>query len=118
MSDIKQKLQELAQLSLFASRISEIQENNLKKFPFVFFEQVQEAQVEYDLGHGINNHSKEINHNSFVTYHLTLNKDANANFLNKRFAALENGVRSLFWKDVKVLIYFNGQLVYGSKDVE
>lgn len=116
MSDIKRKLQEMAQLTLLSNRISEIQENNLKKFPFVFFEKVGEAQIEYDLGHGTNETAREINHKSSVTYHLMLDKQSNDNFLNKRFAALENGVRSLFWKDVKVSVYFNGQLMYESKD--
>lgn len=117
MSDIKKKLQEMAQLTLLSNRISEVQELNLKKFPFVFFEKVQEAQIDYDLGHGANKASQEVNHKSLVTYHLSIDKEANKNFLDKRFSALESSVRNLFWKDIKVSVYFNGQLVYESKDV-
>lgn len=116
MSDIKQKLQELSQLTLLANRISEIQEENLKKFPFVFFEEIREAQIDYDLGHGANEATREVNHKSSVTYHLLLNKEANTKILDKRFAALENGVRSIFWKDVRVVVYFNGELAYESKN--
>ena len=66
MSDsLKKHLKELAQLSMLANRISEIQEKNLKLFPFVFFEGLKEVTIDYDLGHGVNEGTKEINHNNF-----------------------------------------------------
>lgn len=118
LSDLKQKLQEMAELSILANRISEIQERNLKMFPMVFFDDVAEARIDYDLGHGINEETKEVNHASRVSYYLLFKgqqKD-DATF-QKRCSILEDAVRKLFWKDIKVEIYVNREKVYESKDV-
>lgn len=117
MSDTKQKLKEMAQLSLLANRISEIQERNMKNYPFVFFENVTLASIDYDLGHGFNEEAKQLQHNSYVTYNLELNEEENAPFLDKRFAALESSIRAIFWKDIKVKVLFNKKQVFESKDV-
>lgn len=117
MSNTKQKLKEMAQLSLLANRISEVQEKNLKNFPFVFFESITLASISYDLGHGVNEETKQLNHNSHVIYDLELDESHNTQFLDKRFAALESSVRAVFWKDVKVKVLFNGKSVFESKDV-
>lgn len=121
MSDgLRKHLKELAQLSLLANRISEIQEKNLKMFPFVFFEELKEVRIDYDLGHGVNENTKEVYHKSHVSYYLTVeektNNDINSN-INKRFLALESSVRTLFWKDIIIKIYINDKLAYESKDV-
>lgn len=117
MSDTKQKLKEMAQLSLLANRISETQELNLKNFPFVFFESVSGVRIDYDLSHTVNEEAKELCHASHVTYKLELDEKYNTQFLDKRFSAIETSVRTLFWKDIKVMVYFNDKLVYESKDV-
>lgn len=118
MSDkLRQQLKEMAQLSILANRISEVQEKNLKNFPFVFFNDVKLVRIEYDLGHAINKNKKEINHNSFITYYLTLNEETNKTFLEKRFLAMEVAIRDLFWKDVILKVLFNTKPVYESKHV-
>jgi len=117
LSDTKKKLQEMAQLSLLANRISEVQEKNMKSYPFVFFEQVGLASIDYDLGHGFNEKAKQLEHNSYITYDLELNEAANAKNLDKRFAALEAALRAVFWKDIKVKVLFNRKQVFESKDV-
>lgn len=117
MSNIKKTLSEMAQLAMFSGRISEVQEQNMKVFPFVFFEGVTEVKIDYDLGYGINDDTKEINHKSFIGYELQLDESANKLHLDKRFAALEFSVRELFWKDIAIKISFNGKEVYGSKNV-
>ena len=121
MSDsLRKHLKELAQLSLLANRISEIQEKNLKMFPFVFFENLKEVKIDYDLGHGMNESTKQVHHKSSVSYYLTIeqitNNDINNN-IDKRFLALEASVRNLFWKDILVKVFINDKLAYESKDV-
>jgi|SRR6202158_2035052 len=123
LSDLKQKLQEMAQLSILANRISEVQEKNLKMFPLVFFDNVAEAKVDYDLGHGIKENTKEVNHASRVSYYILygmnipLLKNDDANSLRNRCLNLQNAVRQLFWKDIKVEVYINREKVYESEDV-
>jgi hypothetical protein len=67
----------MAQLSLLANRISEIQAKNLQYFPFVFFEKVSEVKIDYDLGHGTDEKTKEVHHKSLVSYYLILDEKAN-----------------------------------------
>lgn len=118
LSDLRKNLKEMAQLTLLSNKISEIQWKNMKMFPFVFFEKVTEVRIDYDLGHGIDEKSKEVRHKSYVTYYLTLDEKTNENALDKRFLALETSIRELFWKDVRVLVYFNDKVVFASKGHE
>ena len=105
----------MAQLTVFANRISEVQEKNLKMFPFVFFHGVKEVSIDYDLGHAVAENLKEVHHKSFVSYSLTLDDTIVDTNLDKRFLALESSVRQLFWNDIVVRILFNGNKVYESK---
>lgn len=99
----------MAKLSLFSNRISEIQEQNLKCYPFVFFEGVTCAKVDYDLSRSGERH---------VTYNLELDETENSLIsLQSRFIAIERSTRALFWNDLKVRVNFNGKLAYESKDV-
>lgn len=117
MSDTRQKLKEMAQLSILANRISEVQEKNLKMYPFVFFDGVSIVSIDYDLGHGVDEKSKEVHHKSLVAYHLTLDEKANERLLEKRLKTLEISVRAILWQDIIVKVFFNSKLVYESKDV-
>lgn len=116
----------MAKLTMLSNRISEIQEKNLKMYPFVFFEAVSGVIVNYDLSNSLDMESEtnkgEIKYgfnepkdsHLRVSYYLKLDTKLNANE-EKRFMAIENAVRSLFWKQVKVEVYFNEKLVYKSK---
>jgi hypothetical protein len=108
----------MAMLSVLANRVSEVQTKNLQTFPFVFFNEVKEASIDYDLAHRSTEKTAPngpiSKFDSRVTYHLTLNEGANAN-LEKRFFALQESVRVLFWKDITVEVYLNGKK-YESKN--
>lgn len=121
--DISQTVKDMAKLVVASNRISEVHEMNLKTYPFIFFEQITEAKIDYDLYvrhdvdlDGKNNLTiKKPLTNCHVSYYLTLNEDANKTNLQRRFETLENSVRALFWKDLSVEIYFNDNIVYKSK---
>lgn len=129
MSDDTEKtVREMAKLSVLADRISEIQEKNLKMYPFVFFEGVKSVRISYDLSNnlGVNteedekkadikyNISKPETNHLRVSYYIALDERLNGQ-LEKRYEALENSVRNLFWKQVVVEVYFDGKLKYKSK---
>src|SRR5271168_726111 len=115
-------LSEMARLTALSGRISDVQEKNLKLFPMVFFNDVDVCKIDYDLSHkqdvlediegnlAISAPAK----NHFVAYHLTLNETSNTFGLDKRYEALEKSVRTLFWTDVSVEVYLNGQIKYKS----
>lgn len=117
MSDIDKKLKEMAQLTLLSHRISAIQEKNLKLFPFVFFHGTQTVEIEYDLGHGIDEKKKEVHHSSYVHYNLTIDEKEPNHHMNKRFMALERSVRKIFWNDVAIKVTINGNKVFESEYV-
>lgn len=117
-------LSEMARLTMLSNRISEVQEKNLKSFPLVFFNAVNEdlSIINYDLSHKsdvledpegkliINTPTR----NNYVAYYLELDETKNTEDLDKRYLALEKSVRTLFWNDVSVEIYFNGNIKYKS----
>ena len=126
---IEQKLREMAKLSLLNNKINPIQEKNLKMFPLVFFNDVKEVKIDYDLTNlaMINTEEDaekvEINYkignvetkHFRVSYHVTLDEANNTN-LEKRFEALKVAVRNLFWNNIKVEVFFNEKLVYTSSE--
>lgn len=118
-------LSEMARLTALSGRISEVQIKNLQMFPLVFFNDIKEVKVDYDLSHKSDILEDEVSdkliinaptRNAYVAYYLTLDEVDNTD-LDKRFMALEKSVRTLFWKDISVEIYFNGQIKYKSTKV-
>lgn len=55
--------------------------------------------------------------NNYVAYYLTLEETKNTEDLDKRYMALEKSVRTLFWNDVSVEVYFNNKIMYKSAKV-
>lgn len=118
-SAIREKVKDMAKLSILANRISEIQEKNLKAYPFVFFNEVKTVSIDYNLGHTQTKSipgEKEIKWDTWVSYYLELNESANPN-QERRFFCIEEAARVLFWKDLIVRVYFNGKKMYESKNV-
>ena len=120
-SSTPELLSEMARLTAMSNRISEVQARNLQMFPLVFFNNVSECKIDYDLSHKsdvledmdgkliINAPTR----NNYVAYYLVLDEASNQD-LDKRFIALEKSVRTLFWNDVAVEIFFNDRIVYKS----
>jgi len=127
-NDTLAKVREMAKLSLATNRISSVQEKNLKTFPFVFFNGVKSAKIEYDVrndnpieyeldprnldikykfGEPATGHFK-------ITYHIDLDDSEDNHNMEKRYKHLEGAVRTLFWQDTIVEININGSLGYKS----
>lgn len=144
MSDDKktqETVREMARLALLSGRISEVQEKNLKLYPFVFFNGVLSATVDYDFSRldGIFEQKDEKkllekedtkaadaikyklekpeSRHFSVSYSLAIDETKENDQLDRRFEMLTKAIRALFWNETKIKVYFNGQLKYESKNV-
>src|ERR1017187_6508651 len=118
----------MAKLSLVSNRINEIQLKNLQTYPFVFFNGVHAARIDYDfsnkslVGTSEDEKNLEISYqvnpqtrNFKVIYHLDIDENENNANLDKRFDTLCNSISNLFWRGILVEVYFNDNRVYTSK---
>lgn len=106
-------LSEMAKLTMLSGRVSEVQLKNLKYYPLVYFDDVTEVKIDYDLMPDKSMGDEPTKCNSLISYYLTLDETKNIE-LDKRFLALEKSVRYLFWSDVQLEVYFNKKIVYKS----
>ena len=87
-------------------------------FPRIFFDGVRQIEVEFDLQRtDLPDTVAECA--NWVEYDLTIADQfhsANHHALEKRYEALENAIRTLFWSDIKVSITINGNKVYGGSN--
>lgn len=124
---VEEQIRAMAKLSLLSNKINSIQEKNLKLFPMVFFQGISSIIIDYDFSNtkpidfDSDKENIEVTYkfdkftpNFRVTYKIQLNETLN-NYLEKRFKALEQSVRGLFWKETKVEVYFNDRLVFESE---
>jgi hypothetical protein len=107
LSKPEEILRELAQLTMLTGRISEVHQKNMQNFPFIFFNGVTKVEIDYAI-------ATQREDESTIRYSLELDINHN-DFLDKRFKALENSVRTLFWKDVKIVVSFNGEEKFKSE---
>lgn len=132
--DPGQVIREMAHLSIINGKINPVQEKNLKMYPFVFFNGVTAAQIEYDLtGKNRIEVEEDINLDTLkddkaikynfkrpstdhfkVIYSLEINEQDNDQ-LEKRFDAISKAVKTLLWNNILVEVKFNNKTVYSSK---
>jgi len=116
-------VKDMAKLVLVSGKISEMHEKNMKMYPFLFFDGVREAKVEYDLSHQADalvdkDNNLTVNapiRSNSITYYLSLREGSFNERLDVRFAALEGALRTLFWKDLVIEVYIDGKSAYKSK---
>jgi hypothetical protein len=105
LSDKAVPIADITKLGMFFGRISEVHIQNLKNFPWIFFNDLTEVTLDYSVA------SKKED-SSMVSYGLVIAKE-NDN-LEKRYKAIEDAVRALFWKEVHVKIFINHKEVFKS----
>lgn len=121
-NDIKETVKDMAKLVLVSGKLSDVHVKNMQMYPLIFFNAVKEAKIEYDLSHKadalVDKHNdltiKTPYRNNVVTYYLSLDEKSQDN-LDKRFSALEASIRTLFWNDIAIEVFFNDRIVYKSR---
>jgi hypothetical protein len=128
------EIRDMAKLSILENKLNDIQVKNLRMFPLIFFNGVSEAKIDYDLSVskpsvdyeienktdpdkiGIKYNFDRPTSKSMIEYNLTIDETQENDYLENRFLALEKAVRSLFWKEVKIVVLFNGKKVHESNE--
>ena len=95
-------------LMMFFGRVPEHYVKTLEAYPFIYFNDVKEAKLDYSV-----ETTDKIKPTTF-SYDLTTSLESN-DFLDKRYKALEFAIRKLFWKEVQIQIKINGNEVYKSE---
>lgn len=127
MSKALETLREMAKLTVLSNRLNDIQVKNLQSFPFVFFMDVNQVEISYDLTNSMDvtteedKEEVEIKYDivaegkaQHITYKLAIPDMTFNDQLPKRLKALEGSVRNIFWNDLKVHIYINDKLEFES----
>ncbi len=94
------QLKDLAKGIIFSGRISEFHLDNLSKYPFIFFEDIKEASLEYsvpDMADFDKGREKPE-----IIYRIIFNPSPRMDNLDKRIKAIEGAVRTLLWPDTEV----------------
>jgi len=119
----------MAQLSIHSNRINEVHELNLKTYPFLFFNGVKSAKIEYNLenqsivDYEADNKKIEIRYkldkpkidHFKIIYDLSIDETIQNEYLDKRFEALERSISALLWNGIFLEVIFNNKSVYKSK---
>ena len=96
------KLRSLAAGIILFGQISEFHLDNLSKFPFYFFEDIQEVKLE----HFVPNDADIAGGSEFpkITYTITFKESPRMDSLDKRLEAIENSVKTLLWSNTVVTV--------------
>lgn len=98
---------ELKKLMIVSGRLPETHWKTIQSYPFIFFNDVSEAKLEYSVA------IKPSEHTVFH-YELSTNIESN-NCIEKRYKGIEKAIKDLFWKEAQIKISINGQEVYKSE---
>ncbi len=120
-------IREMAKLTMISNRINDIQARNLKMYPFVFFDGVKSAHIDYDFSTKslvdteedqknmqIKYQLKPETKNFKVIYRLDIDQENGNTNLDRRFEALKASIANLFWSGIAIEVYFNGKIAYKS----
>jgi hypothetical protein len=121
-NNAKNIIKDMAKLVLVAGKISDVHVKNMQMYPLIYFDGVKEARIDYDLSHQADalvdkDNNLTINaptRSNIVSYDLIMVEGAVNDMLDRRFAALEASIRTLFWKDVILQVSMDGKSVYKS----
>lgn len=125
----KEVVAEMARLTILSNKLNDIQMQNLKMYPFIFFDNINRITMDYDLSNTMDvsteEDSKEVDisyevvsktQRMHVTYHLETETVVQQTHMKTRFSHLESSVHTLLWKEINVIVYMNGAKVFESNN--
>lgn len=97
-------LQDLKKMVILTGEISSVHEKTLKTAPFIFFDDLAEVSLSYDIKTSADASTPGLG--SRISYTLSLPEDISSDpILDKRVDALKKTVQALLWDDVEISIF-------------
>ena len=101
---------------LFAGRLSEVHEKNLKTYPFLVFDHLDSARLEYDLTKWLDAslYTEGVSPEPFVKYTLVFKTTPPKNFEDLA-QILKKTIKTFLFKEVSVIVVIgsNNESAYG-----
>ncbi|MEM4601887.1 MAG: hypothetical protein QW808_03195 [Desulfurococcaceae archaeon] len=97
-----QLLEDLKKGVILSGRLSELHYNNLKMYPFIFFDGLKKCEMILNINTDPNTSAPSV-----ISYILFFNKKKRNDNMKVRCDALKQSVKTLLWDDVQVEVYVN-----------
>ena len=92
----------MRKLTLITGQLSEVQIKNLKMYPLIYFDDVKEVTMSYDI---VTDPAAALpGKGSQILYEIEFNEDANPSMIDKRMMALRSSVQFILWSNVTVVV--------------
>ena len=114
MNNTKEILEDMRKITMLTGEISSLHEVNLKKWPYVAFDGVQEVEIKYDL---TIHRTRELGE-GYVEFHLKIDKQADNSLIKERSEMLTGWVRNMFWYEIKTVVSINDTIVYQNSTIK
>lgn len=101
-------LQDHRKMLIMSGNISDFQLDNMKKWPFILFSEVEEVRLDYDFSEKVLNQDGEMSENigsGSVIYKIKV-KNKEEEQLETSIKNLSEWTRFLFWNETKVEVEF------------
>ncbi len=96
---------ELAMGAIFSKRLTDVHAHNLKMYPYICFDGVQEVEIDYDLKF---DRSPTDEAPPYIKYNIHFKEGAKTldqEEVKKRVKYLQDAVAVLLWKEIEVSVY-------------
>lgn len=109
----KEIIDDMRRITMLTGEISSIHIKSLRQWCFVVFDGVESVEIEYDL---TKDTTKSVGE-GFVNFKMNASNIELADFkkqgeFGKRCQTLATWVRNMFWPEIRVTMYLNGQGYY------
>lgn len=103
---VNKTLEDMRKITMLTGQLSSVHEQNLQTWPYIAFESVENAEIDYDLSKA---YFEEVGQNR-IEFNLKIAQSQEQ--VENRCKCLASWVRDMFWKEIAVTVKINGAKVY------
>jgi len=111
-NDLEKILEDMRKITMLTGEISDVHEKNLKQWPYILFDNVQEVEIKYDL---TKDRTKEVGQ-GYIQFDVTT--DLEQQHVEIKGDNLSKWARDMLWKEIEIRIKINGEIKYRNSGIE